>query len=196
VTDAVDEIRKITVELAKIDEGKVKAIAEGDRVYLMIQDAPAELRKLADALEKIDVREIKALIAYAKPGAAPLRKTSSRVPKQLETFGEAKGRHRTEGPEGPAPEAPRGEISLREAKPSKASRDPSVEKRIEAVLARFRAPLKKLRAHVSLEGVKDGVASVRFRCDGDFPPDGVELQSQIRDAIVAEVPDVAKVEVV
>jgi hypothetical protein len=81
----VDEIRKITYELAKIDEGKVKAIAEGDRVYLMIQDAPAELRRLADALEKIDVREIKALVAYAKPGTTPLSKTSSRVPRQIET---------------------------------------------------------------------------------------------------------------
>ena len=45
----MDELRKITTELAKVEEGKVKAIAEGDRVYLMIQDAPSELRKLADA---------------------------------------------------------------------------------------------------------------------------------------------------
>ena len=67
----MDEIRKITTELAKIEEGKVKAFSEGDKVYLMIQDAPAELRRLADALEKIDVREIKALVAYAKPGAPP-----------------------------------------------------------------------------------------------------------------------------
>jgi hypothetical protein len=79
----LDEIRKITTELAKIDEGKVKAIAEGDRVYLMIQDAPAELRRLADALEKIDVREIKALVAYAKPGAAA-KKLSARSEKMLE----------------------------------------------------------------------------------------------------------------
>jgi len=78
----MDELRKITTELAKIDEGKVKAIAEGDRVYLMIQDAPAELRRLADALEKIDVREIKALIAYAKPGA--VKKLSARSEKVLE----------------------------------------------------------------------------------------------------------------
>lgn len=80
----MDEIRKITTELAKIDEGKVKAIAEGDRVYLMIQDAPAELRRLADALEKIDVREIKALVAYAKPGAVAAKKLSARSQKVLE----------------------------------------------------------------------------------------------------------------
>jgi len=82
----VDEIRKITNELAKIEEGKVKAIAEGDKVYLMIQDAPAELRRLADALEKIDVREIKALVAYAKPGAgsAADKKLSARSQKMLD----------------------------------------------------------------------------------------------------------------
>src|SRR4051812_7152546 len=109
MSDRVDDIRKITYELAKIDEGKVKAIAEGDRVYLMIQDAPAELRKLADALEKIDVREIKALIAYAKRGPPPLRKTSSRVPKQLGT-----------------------------AFPAQVQ---GTDKRVEAVLGRYRAPL-------------------------------------------------------
>jgi hypothetical protein len=80
----VDEIRKITTELAKIEEGKVKAIAEGDKVYLMIQDAPAELRRLADALEKIDVREIKALVAYAKPGAPSGKKLSARSQKLLD----------------------------------------------------------------------------------------------------------------
>ena len=82
----MDELRKITTELAKIDEGKVKAIAEGDRVYLMIQDAPAELRRLADALEKIDVREIKALVAYAKPGtpAAAGKKLSARSQKVID----------------------------------------------------------------------------------------------------------------
>ena len=81
----MDEIRKITTELAKIEEGKVKAIAEGDKVYLMIQDAPAELRRLADALEKIDVREIKALVAYAKPGVGPSgKKLSARSQKVLD----------------------------------------------------------------------------------------------------------------
>jgi hypothetical protein len=161
----VDEIRKITYELAKIDEGKVKAIAEGDRVYLMIQDAPAELRKLADALEKIDVREIKALIAYAKPGTAPLQKTSSRVPKQVGATA--------------FPAASAG-----------------TEKRVEAVLARFKSPLKKLKAEVSLERLKNGVATLKFACDGDCPPDGAKVQAQIRDAITTEVPEVTQVDVV
>lgn len=80
----MDEIRKITTELAKIEEGKVKAIAEGDKVYLMIQDAPAELRRLADALEKIDVREIKALVAYARPTPAAGKKLSARSQKVLD----------------------------------------------------------------------------------------------------------------
>jgi hypothetical protein len=82
----VDEIKRITTELAKIEEGKVKAIADGDRVYLMIQDAPAELRRLADALEKIDVREIKALVAYVRPGAPGSKKLSARSQKMLEGF--------------------------------------------------------------------------------------------------------------
>lgn len=168
MSDGVDEIRKITYELAKIDEGKVKAISEGDRVYLMIQDAPAELRKLADALEKIDVREIKALIAYAKPGTPPLRKTSSRVPKQLGTT---------------FPAAPEG----------KDGKGPSVEKRVEAVLARFKALLKKHGAQVSLEGVKDGVATLRFTCEGEFPPNGPALQGQLRSAVLGDVPDVKTV---
>ena len=76
----MDEIRKITHELAKIDNAKVKAFADGDRVFLVIQDAPAQLRRLADALEKIDVREIKALVAYGRPK----RGTSGRAPKQIE----------------------------------------------------------------------------------------------------------------
>jgi hypothetical protein len=76
----VDEFKKITHELAKIDEAKVKAMADGERVILMIQDAPSELRRLADALEKIDVREIKALVAYGQPK----RSASSRAPKQID----------------------------------------------------------------------------------------------------------------
>ena len=164
MSDGVDEIRKITYELAKIDEGKVKAISEGDRVYLMIQDAPAELRKLADALEKIDVREIKALIAYAKPGTPPLKKNSSRVPKQLGTT---------------FPAAPEKGLSL--------------EKRVEAVLARFKKPLGKVRAEVSLAGVKDGVATLRFSCEGDCPPEGAALQGQVKDAILADVTEIKSV---
>lgn len=77
----MDELKKITTELAKIDDAKVKAIADGDRVILMIQDAPAELRRLADALERIDVREIKALVAYGQPKK---RGASARAPKQVD----------------------------------------------------------------------------------------------------------------
>jgi hypothetical protein len=76
----VDEIRKITHELARIDDAKVKAMADGDRVILLIQDAPSELRRLADALEQIDVREIKALVAYGRPR----RPGSTRAPRQLD----------------------------------------------------------------------------------------------------------------
>lgn len=53
--------------LSRVEGGKIKAITDGDRVYLMIQDAPEELRRLADALEKLNVNEIKALVAYAHP---------------------------------------------------------------------------------------------------------------------------------
>lgn len=77
-----DKAEKFSHELARVEEGKLKAFADKDRVIFMIQDAPVELRKLADALEKINVREIQALVAYkvkpahpadeagAKPGAA------------------------------------------------------------------------------------------------------------------------------
>jgi len=161
----VDEIRKITRELAKIDEGKVKAIAEGDRVYLMIQDAPAELRRLADALEKIDVREIKALVAYAKPGAEPLRKESSRTPKQLETAFPS-----------PIPDG--------------------LEKRLEAVLARFRPRLRKVGADVALASIEGGVAKLRFTAKGECPPEGARLQAEVRDAVGREVPELKGLEVV
>ena len=87
---ANDDLRKITHELSKIDDAKVKAMADGDRVILMIQDAPSELRRLADALEKIDVREIKALVAYGQPK----RGASARARNPLE----AKPVKRIEGP--------------------------------------------------------------------------------------------------
>jgi hypothetical protein len=62
-----DELERMNNALAKVEGGKIKAITDGDRVYLMIQDAPEELRRLADALEKLNVNEIKALVAYANP---------------------------------------------------------------------------------------------------------------------------------
>lgn len=53
--------------LAKIEGGKIKAIADGDRVYLVIQDAPEELRRLADALEALNINDVSALVAYTNP---------------------------------------------------------------------------------------------------------------------------------
>jgi hypothetical protein len=70
-----DELERMNHALARIEGGKIKAITDGDRVYLMIQDAPEELRRLADALEKLNVNEIKALVAYANP----TRQASQRV---------------------------------------------------------------------------------------------------------------------
>src|SRR5262249_35750765 len=83
----MDKVEKISHELARVDEGKLKAYADKDRVIFMIQDAPMELRKLADALEKINVREIQALVAYkirpedaakASPPAAAAKKDGAR----------------------------------------------------------------------------------------------------------------------
>lgn len=71
----MDTVEKISHELARVEEGKLKAFADKDRVMLVIQDAPMELRKLADALEKINVREIQALVAYQAPGRALPEKT-------------------------------------------------------------------------------------------------------------------------
>lgn len=66
------DLRRISSALDRAENGKVSALSEGDRVLLMIQDAPEELRRLADAMEKIGVHEIKALVAYEKPGADKL----------------------------------------------------------------------------------------------------------------------------
>jgi hypothetical protein len=65
----MDKIERITHELARVDEGKLRAYSDKDRVIFMIKDAPVELRKLAEALEKINVREIQALVAYPNPSA-------------------------------------------------------------------------------------------------------------------------------
>lgn len=75
----VDDLEKMNHALARIEGGKIKAVSDGDRVYLMIQDAPEELRKLADALEKLNVNDIKALVVYADPK----RRESQRL-RQLE----------------------------------------------------------------------------------------------------------------
>lgn len=69
--------------LSRIEGGKIKAITDGDRVYLMIQDAPEELRRLADALEKLNVNEIKALVAYAHPRRLESQRTKAVPPIDL-----------------------------------------------------------------------------------------------------------------
>jgi hypothetical protein len=74
---ASDELERMNHALAKIEGGKIKAVTDGDRVYLMIQDAPEELRRLADALEKLNVNEIKALVAYANPGRSASQRTKA-----------------------------------------------------------------------------------------------------------------------
>jgi hypothetical protein len=76
----MDKVEKISHELARVDEGKLKAYADKDRVIFMIQDAPMELRKLADALEKINVREIQALVAYKVAPPAPARPAPKAAP--------------------------------------------------------------------------------------------------------------------
>ncbi len=162
----MDEIRKITTELAKIDEGKVKAIAEGDKVYLMIQDALAELRRLADALEKIDVREIKALVAYAKPTG---RKTSARqpapAPKPIETSF-------------PSPLAPAAIGSASAAD----------ETRVAELLDRFRARARKVEL-ASLDG-----RVVRVWVTGAAADDVERLRADVRAAIENELPGAHRVE--
>ena len=54
----VDEMKKIRSALARVNETKLKAYSDKDKVLIMIQDAPEELRRLANALEKINVTEI------------------------------------------------------------------------------------------------------------------------------------------
>jgi hypothetical protein len=79
----VDDLEKMNHALSRIEGGKIKAVSDGDRVYLMIQDAPEELRKLADALEKLNVNDIKALVVYADP-----KRRESRRLRQLDVDAE------------------------------------------------------------------------------------------------------------
>ena len=53
--------------LSRIEGGKIKAVSDGDKVYLVIQDAPEELRRLADALEQLNINDVSALVAYTNP---------------------------------------------------------------------------------------------------------------------------------
>ena len=67
-----EDLGGLSGELAKIEHGKIKAISDQNKVYLVIQDAPDQLRRLAAELERINVREIKALVAYINdPDQAP-----------------------------------------------------------------------------------------------------------------------------
>lgn len=68
--------------LAKIEGGKIKAVTDGDRVYLVIQDAPEELRRLADALEELNVNDVSALVAYTNPKRRESKRVKAIVPKE------------------------------------------------------------------------------------------------------------------
>jgi hypothetical protein len=68
--------------LAKIEGGKIKAVSDGDRVYLVIQDAPEELRRLADALEELNVNDVSALVAYTNPKRRESKRVKTIQPKE------------------------------------------------------------------------------------------------------------------
>jgi hypothetical protein len=74
--------------LAKIDGGKIKAVADGDKVVLMIQDAPEELRRLADALEELNVNDVSALVAYTNPKRREQSKRVQAIPAEPKDEGE------------------------------------------------------------------------------------------------------------
>ncbi len=65
----MDNLGDLSRQLARIAPGAVKAVADGDRVLIMIQNAPDELRKLANELERLNVQEVRALVAYKKAAA-------------------------------------------------------------------------------------------------------------------------------
>ncbi len=67
MVDDLERMNAMKHALTKIEGGKIKAVTDGDRVYLVIQDAPDELRRLADALEQLNVNDVSALIAYTNP---------------------------------------------------------------------------------------------------------------------------------
>jgi hypothetical protein len=77
----MQSIERISRELSSVSASKLRAYAEGDRVLIMVQNAPAELRKLADELEKIEIKEIQAMIAYRNP--TPRRQLKAQKPKKL-----------------------------------------------------------------------------------------------------------------
>ena len=62
----VENLGDFSLQLARIAPGSIKAVADGDRILIMIQNAPEELRKLANELERLNVQEVRALVAYNK----------------------------------------------------------------------------------------------------------------------------------
>ena len=62
-----ESFQRLSHELAKVEQGQLKASADKGKVIFMIQNAPEELRRLADALEKINISEIHAMVAYEVP---------------------------------------------------------------------------------------------------------------------------------
>ena len=78
MTGMVDDLERMNAmkhALAKIEGTKIKAVTDGDKVYLVIQDAPEELRRLADALEQLNINDVSALVAYTNP----VRRESKRL---------------------------------------------------------------------------------------------------------------------
>lgn len=65
----MDNLGDFSRQLARITPGSVKAVADGDRILIVIQNAPDELRKLANELERLNVQEVRALVAYKKAPA-------------------------------------------------------------------------------------------------------------------------------
>ncbi|MFC1706653.1 hypothetical protein ACFL59_07510 [Planctomycetota bacterium] len=72
-----DSFRRLSKELAKVEQGHLKAFADKGKVIFMIQDAPEGLRQLAAALERVNISEIQAVVGYQvpvqepEPGAGP-----------------------------------------------------------------------------------------------------------------------------
>lgn len=65
--DDLSRMSAMKTALSRIEGGKIKAVSDGDKVYLVIQDAPEELRRLADALEQLNINDVSALVAYTNP---------------------------------------------------------------------------------------------------------------------------------
>ena len=67
MSDDLERMGAMKHALSKIEGSKIKAVTDGDKVYLVIQDAPEELRRLADALEQLNVTDVSAIVGYTNP---------------------------------------------------------------------------------------------------------------------------------